>query len=65
MCAVDSYDREHILGPEYGSIGGGRPLPIVSSKESFESVGRTIDSIDNWIQLFKGIYDENIYTNKR
>ena len=32
MCAVDAYDKDHVPIHYDASSGGGRPMPITSSK---------------------------------
>ena len=41
MCDVGVSDKYNMWGPSNGSIGGGIPLPIASSKESLESIDHT------------------------
>ena len=53
MCAVDTYKTDNILIPDDSSSGGGRPMPITTSKGSLILLDKTINVIDNWIQLFK------------
>ena len=33
MCAVDAYEKEHVLMPDDAYSGSGRSFPIKSSKE--------------------------------
>ena len=52
MYTVDVYNKQYIKMPGNASSGVGRPLPILSSKESLISLGQTINFIDNWLHFF-------------
>ena len=54
MCAVNAYVVEHSSGPGNESSGGDRTLTMEYSKEWLESIGKTINFTDNWIQFFEG-----------
>ena len=67
MCCVDSNDRTNPSGPYYASSGDDRPLPYTSCIDSRESLGHTINFIDNWLQCFEdnhwertGLYKKNV-----
>ena len=64
MCAVDAYDKDHVPIRYDASSGGGRPMPITSSKESLISIGHKINFIYNWLQLFEDNYDNRIMIHK-
>ena len=49
--------KDNIPMTEDDSTNIVRPLPISSSKESFLSLGHTINFIDIWIKCFEDIYD--------
>ena len=54
------------LGTENASGGGVRPLTSTSYKDKLESLGHTINFIDNWLQcLVKVMQSEQVYTNRR
>ena len=52
--------------PDDASIGGGRSIPITSSKGALISISQTINFIDNWLQRFEYNNDERtmIYKEK-
>ena len=50
--------------PDDTCSGGGRPFPISQSNESLISIGKTINFIDNWLQLFEDNYDKTIVSYK-
>ena len=58
MCSVDAHYKEHVTMTSYVGSGVGRPISITSSKKELQSLGHTINFLDNWLQLFD-INDQN------
>ena len=51
------------LGPEDSSSGGVIPLPSTLSIDALESLGHTINFVDNWLQFLVTIVDkQQVYT---
>ena len=56
MFSVGEYGSIHPEEPYNASSGGGRPFLSKSSTYESESLGNTINFIDNRLQLFKESY---------
>ena len=50
MCAVNEYDIINPSGSNNGSSCGRRPFTTTSSTDEIESLGNTINFINNWLQ---------------
>ena len=54
MCSIDVYEIEHQSSScDYGSSGGGCPLPITSTTKALELLGATINFIGCWLKSLK------------
>ena len=63
MCDVNEYDIIHPSGPYNVSCDGGIPFPNTLSIDALESLGHTINLIDNWLQFLVTIVDkQRVYT---
>ena len=56
MCSFDYYEIMNPSDPNNDSSGGGRQLKITLYTYVLESLGNTINSIDNWLQFFEDQY---------
>ena len=50
MCSVDAHEKYNPSEHDYGSSGGGLPLPLNSTTEALVSLIPTIDFIGCWLQ---------------
>ena len=57
MCAVDEYTRINLPVPDDRSSGGGILLKTTLYTDALESIGHTINFIDNWFQCFGENYE--------
>ena len=66
MYSIDSYERQHqSYSGDYGSSGGGCPLPTNSTIEVLEQLGSTLDFIGGWLKALEHNFLERciLYTH--
>ena len=63
MCSIDTHEKEHQSSCDYGSGGGGYPLPSNSTTYVLDFLGETIDFISCGIKALEQFFTElcNIY----